>query len=39
MAVTISEHLGSADVLVNTAFASLPRRNVLDVNAGHLFTP
>ena len=32
MADTIGEQLGGADVLVNAAFASLPRRNVLDLD-------
>lgn len=32
MAGTIGEQLGGADVLVNTAFASLPRRNIVDMD-------
>jgi len=32
MATTIRERLGGADVLVNTAFASLPRRNIVDLD-------
>jgi len=32
MADTVRERLGGADVLVNTAFASLPRRNIVDLD-------
>jgi NAD(P)-dependent dehydrogenase (short-subunit alcohol dehydrogenase family) len=32
MADTLGERMGGADVLVNTAFASLPRRNVVDMD-------
>jgi len=32
MADTIRARLGGADVLVNTAFASLPRRNIVDMD-------
>lgn len=32
MGDTVGERLGGADVLVNTAFAALPRRNVVDMD-------